>query len=319
MSTTMDLSNLKPWPILVSLPSNNSIHYTRFPHEIVQTTTTRTITPNTRRHHPVWPHTHHYCTLPRPHTQPHPTDTNTSWDTTDDTRTSPQTCRQVLIHHHTPLREGWSGSTPSTIYDKAFSNNSRLSTHTIGSLLALHNILQHCSPRQIPLRPTPEQHHHLHRRLLPDTRQTVPTAPTSWRTRLTDTILRHIQRMGSGRISPQLHHTPCNQWHCSTKATQTLRQQQSLYLFPRSLGSHHHTGAYTTSPHTNIHPTLRQWCSHPCHHQGIWETHSIEQPDRVSLDLAQPTETYTDPPPSSHSRKHCRSLQQRRLLHSQTT
>ena len=44
------------------------------------------------------------------------------------------------------------------LYDKAFSNNDHLSTHTLSSLTALHNVLQHCSPRRIPLRPTSDQH-----------------------------------------------------------------------------------------------------------------------------------------------------------------
>ena len=44
------------------------------------------------------------------------------------------------------------------LYDKAFSNNGHPSAHTLSSLTALHNILQRCSPRRIPLRPTPDQH-----------------------------------------------------------------------------------------------------------------------------------------------------------------
>ena len=44
------------------------------------------------------------------------------------------------------------------LYDKAFSNNDQLSTHTISSLIALQNILQVCSPRRLPLRPSMERH-----------------------------------------------------------------------------------------------------------------------------------------------------------------
>ena len=44
------------------------------------------------------------------------------------------------------------------LYDKAFSNNDQLSTHTISSLIALQNILQFCSPRRLPLRPSMERH-----------------------------------------------------------------------------------------------------------------------------------------------------------------
>ena len=46
----------------------------------------------------------------------------------------------------------------SALYDKAFSNNDTLSSHTQSAIIALIDILNNCQPRRLPLRPTPTQH-----------------------------------------------------------------------------------------------------------------------------------------------------------------
>ena len=44
------------------------------------------------------------------------------------------------------------------LYDKAFSNNNSLNSQTQSAILALLDIINHCQPRQLPLRPQVTQH-----------------------------------------------------------------------------------------------------------------------------------------------------------------
>lgn len=44
------------------------------------------------------------------------------------------------------------------LYDKAFSNNDNLNSHTQRAIVALLDILHHCQPRHLPLQPKQTQH-----------------------------------------------------------------------------------------------------------------------------------------------------------------
>ena len=83
--------------------------------------------------------------------------TRTPSNTTDDTRTSPQTRRQMFFHHYTPFGESRQGSTTSLIRQSLFEQRLPLGTYTE----LTDSTTQHpttLSPRRIPLRPTPDQH-----------------------------------------------------------------------------------------------------------------------------------------------------------------
>ena len=188
------------------------------------------------------------------------------------------------------------------LYNKAFSNNDTMNSQTQSAIIALLDILNHCQPRQLPLRPHNTQH-------------TIIYTDAFYRDG--DKQLRcHDLLQQDERILPSPSMTngwaavvTCVQRNSTTQITETFRKQQSIHLLPRSLGSHHHTDPGETFTHTHLHTTImRQRRSHSRHYQRLGQPCTLEQPTRVSLDLAQQTLPQTDPSPSPNTCQHCRSI-----------
>ena len=135
--------------------------------------------------------------------------------------------------------------------------------------------------------------------------QTTSITPTTWRPRPDQTFIGDFKT-----VSVQRHRT--------TQTSQTLCQQQSIHILPRSLGSHHHTSTCPTTPNTHLHTIMRQRCSHTCNHQRLRQAHATEQSTRSTLDLAQQTQPQTDPTQSPYTRQHRWPIQQRRFLYCHT-
>ena len=105
---------------------------------------------------------------------------------------------------------------------------------------------EHCSPRRSPLRPVPTKHTIIYtdafytdgdkqmrlHQMIQDPESVKPSAemPNGW----------------AAVISSGFPYPTSIQWHCTSETPQTLCQQQSLYLFPGSVGSDYHTSADTT-------------------------------------------------------------------------
>ena len=142
-TTTVPIASYHSMTLLS--PTYSYSHH-RFPYEIIQTTTTRTSAPDSGCHYPVRLHTRDNRALPRTHPQSYPTDPNSQANAL----LLPQTFSdESAVQPYVPY---------TTKHSPTTTNFQHTHTHTLSSLLALQNILHFCSPRQIPLRPTPEQH-----------------------------------------------------------------------------------------------------------------------------------------------------------------
>ena len=302
-TTTVPIASYHSMTLLS--PTYSYSHH-RFPYEIIQTTTTRTSAPDSGCHYPVRLHTRDNRALPRTHPQSYPTDPNSQANAL----LLPQTFSdESAVQPYVPY---------TTKHSPTTTNFQHTHTHTQLLTCTTEHFTLLLTPTDTPQTYARTTHHYLHRRLLQRGRPTAPTIPTTRRTRFAHTIARHHQRMGSSHLSPTIHYTVGVQRNSTTQTTQTFRQQQSIHLLPRSLGHHHHTSTHPASPHTDIYPTWRQRCSNTCHHQGLREAQTLEQPDWITLDMAQSTQPHTDPSQSPYPCEHCRPIQQRRLPHCQT-
>jgi len=115
------------------------------------------------------------------------------------------------------------------LYDKAFSNNGTINSHTQSAITALLNILQHCKPRQLPLQP--QQTHY-----------TIIYTDAFYKEgdkllRCSDLYdqeheLTPSPEMTNGWAAVVFHPEAQTPWHSATKTPQTFRQQQSLHILP---------------------------------------------------------------------------------------
>ena len=100
---------------------------------------------------------HHRLSVSRPHTNNLPPTTDTHPYQIYDTRTHRKLagkCSFTITH----LFGRVGRAALRALYDKAFSNNDNINSQTQSAIIALLDILNHCQPRQLPLRPQATQH-----------------------------------------------------------------------------------------------------------------------------------------------------------------